>query len=301
MSRYEEIEAFVRTVEAGSFTAAAEQLRLAKSAISRRVQDLERRLGAQLLIRTTRQLTLTDDGGALFERGKRLLEDWREAEDAIGQRAETLAGAIRLAAPLSFGVKHLGPALIAFQEQHPAIRFDVDFSDRRVDLIAEGIDLAVRIGVLEDSSLIARKLAPIKMIAAASPAYLKRYGVPATPSDLKPMGDLRYDNRRADGWTFTSPEGLRETVKLEPVMIASNGDFLADAAIAGAGVTLQPSFILYEALRDGRLVPLLPDHTLPEVGLYALYPPTRHLSKRIRALVDHLAEHCGEAPYWDDW
>lgn len=301
MSRFEEIEAFVRTVDTGSFTAAAEQLRVAKSAISRRINELEQRLGAQLMIRTTRKLTLTESGQALYQRGKALLEDWNEAEGVVSDQRQALAGRIRLAAPLSFGIKHLGPMLLEFNELHPDIEFDIDFSDRQVDLVAEGIDLALRIGTLGDSSLVARKLAPIRMIAATSPAYLKRVGAPSIPADLKDWNELRYALRPVAPWTFTAQDGTTDTIRLSSDMRASNGEFLTEAAIAGRGLTIHPSFILYEALRAGDLVQILPDHTLAELGLYAVYPPTRHLSKRVRMLVDFLAVKCGETPYWDEW
>ena len=301
MSRYEEIEAFVRTVDTGSFTAAAEQLRVAKSAISRRINELEQRLGAQLMIRTTRKLSLTESGQALYERGKALLEDWNEAEGVVSDQRQALAGRIRLAAPLSFGVKHLGPMLLDFNEQHPDIEFDIDFSDRTIDLVAEGIDLALRIGTLEDSSLVARKLAPIRMIAATSPAYLEKMGVPTHPSDLTDWNELRYALRPDSPWTFTGPDGATETIRLSSDIRASNGEFLTEAAIAGRGLTIHPSFILYEALAAGKLVQILPDFKLQELGLYTVYPPTRHLSKRVRTLVDFLARSCGERPYWDEW
>lgn len=302
MSRYEEIEAFVRTVDTGSFTAAAEQLRVAKSAISRRINELEQRLGAQLMIRTTRKLTLTESGRALYQRGKALLEDWEEAEGVVSDQSQALAGRIRLAAPLSFGIKHLGPMLLEFNEQHPEIEFDIDFSDRQIDLVAEGVDLALRIvSTLGDSSLIARKLGPVKMVAAASPAYLERVGIPKTPSDLKNWNELRFTLRPETSWTFATPNGGTETIRLSSSIMASNGEFLTQAAISGRGLTIHPSFILYEALAEGSLVPILEDYKLAELGLYAVYPPTRHLSKRVRTLVDYLARACGDTPYWDKW
>ncbi len=299
MSRYEEFDAFIRTVEAGSFTAAAKQLRVAKSAISRRIQELEQRLGAQLLVRTTRKLTLTEDGEALFRRGKVLLEDWLEAEAVVSDRQDELSGTIRVAAPLSFGVAHLGLALLEFQKAHPNIQFDIDFSDRRVDLIAEGVDLAIRIGSLRDSSLIARKLAPIKMMVTASPAFWEENGIPKSVSDLKDLKELRYANRTESSWTFTDGEGRTESVALKTALTASNGTFLTQAAIAGMGVAIQPNFIIAQALRDGQLVRVLSDHALPELGLYAIYPPTRHLSKRVRTLVDFIATYFGDTPYWE--
>ncbi len=302
MSRYEEIEAFVRTVDAGSFTAAANQLRVAKSAISRRIQELEQRLGAQLLIRSTRRLSLTEAGRALYERSVTLLADWDEAENVIAKEQTALSGHIRLAAPLSFGVTHLGTALLAFMKQYPNVTFDIDFNDRKVDLISEGVDIAVRIGDLPDSSLIARRLATIKTVVAASPAYIAPYGMPKTPDDLRAMTELRYGYRNKIGWRFSGPEGSTHEIEVNSTLRATNGDFLRDAAVLGQGLVIEPTFILYEDLKAGRLVHLLPDYTLPQIAAYAVYPPTRHLSARVRALVDYLAEHCGGAePYWDNW
>lgn len=301
MSRYEELEAFVRTVDAGSFTDAAKQLQVAKSAVSRRLQDLESRLGARLLIRTTRKLSLTPDGEAFYKRAKALLADWKDAEDVVSNSSATLSGMIRLAAPLSFGVAHLGPALLQFKASHPDIEYDIDFSDRQIDMIAEGVDLTIRIGQLQDSSLVARKLATVRMLAAASPDYLKRHGVPNAPSDLKTLSELRYAYRSEIGWTFSSRDGVEETVTMAASIRATNGDFLTAAAIAGQGVVIQPSFLMYRELAAGTLVPLLDAYTLPELGLYAVYPPTRHLSKKVRNLVDFLKDYCGETPYWENW
>ncbi len=301
MSRFEELEAFVRTAEAGSFTAAAHQLRVAKSAVSRRISDLEQRLNVQLIVRTTRALALTEAGETLFQRARRLLDDWDEAETAASDGQARLSGSIRLAVPLSFGIDHLSASLIEFQAAHPLVRLDVDFSDRHIDLVAEGIDLAVRIGVLPDSTLVARRLAPVRMVVCASPDFIERHGVPEKPSDLSTLADLRYSNRTEAKWTFTAPNGSTEAITLKPGLSASNGAFLKDAAIAGHGVTILPSFILYDALKDGRLIRLLPNYQLPMLGIFAVYPSTRHLSKRVRALVDHLAKHCGETPYWDQW
>lgn len=300
MSRYEELEAFMRTVEAGSFTGAAKQLRVAKSAISRRIQELETRLGAQLLIRSTRKLSLTEAGQALYGRSVILLADWEEAENSVREDSAVLFGHIRLAAPLSFGVTHLGPALLDFTEAHPGISLDVDFSDRKVDLIAEGIDVAIRIGDLPDSSLIARKLADIKLVAVASPDYISAHGQTRTPDDLKSMTELRYGHRDKVSWIYKDPAGKTGSLDMRSTIRASNGEFLRDAAIAGQGVAILPSFIVYKAIESGELVKLLGDYTWPQLGAYAVYSASRNRSERVKALVAHLAEHCGgTTPYWD--
>lgn len=302
MSKYEDLEAFVRTIEAGSFTAAAQHMGVAKSAVSRRIQDLESRLGTQLIVRTTRKLNLTEQGRTLFERAKILLSDWDEIEANVTDTHAALQGPIKLAAPLSFGVNRLGPALISFMEQHPGIQLDIDFSDRRVDLIAEGKDLAIRIGKLSDSTLIARKLAVIRTIVAASPEYIKKHGMPKTPGELAEHPELRYSYRPHSRWQYSSSDGTSGDIELKPKMIASNGEFLKNAVIAGLGVIIEPTFILYDDLKSGRLIPILTELNWNELGAYAVYPPTRHLSKRVRVLVEYLAEHCGGSnPYWDNW
>jgi len=300
MSKYEEIETFIRVVEAGSLTKAAEQLKIAKSAVSRRLKELETRLGVQLMTRTTRKLTLTDTGETLYNRFVVLLADWEESESAASDAQAALAGSIRVAAPLSFGVSHLGPAIIDFMREHPLVDFDIDFSDRKVDLIAEGMDLAIRIGDLPDSSLIARKIAAMSIVAAASPRYLKEHGEPRTPDELTAHKELRYGYRQSSIWPYKTSEGVEGKIEMTARLRATNGEFLRDAAIAGEGILIEPRFILYENLRDGSLVEILPNYQLPELSAYAVYPPTRHLSVRVRAFVNFLVERYKGTPYWEN-
>lgn len=298
MSRYEEIEAFVRTIESGSFTQAAKQLGLSKSATSRRLSDLEDRLGTQLVLRTTRSLSLTEAGEALFQRAVGLLADWNEAEADSASGSCALAGRIRLAAPLSFGVQYLGPAILDFLELHPNVDFDIDFSDRQTDLISEGIDVAIRIGQLTDSTLVARKLARIEMLAAASPAYLDRQGRPKAPRDLNRFAELRYTNKPRKVWRYTGPNGVSGEIEMTSSLKANNGTFLTEAAIAGHGVTIEPAFLLCDAVRSGKLKILLADYSWSDVTAYAVYPPTRHLSLRVRTWVDFLVERFKGTPPW---
>lgn len=300
MSRYEEIEAFVRTVESGSFTRAAAQLGVAKSAISRRITELEARLGAQLLSRTTRKLTLTETGTAFLARTSTLLEAWEEAEALARETQTALSGKLRIAAPLSFGIAHLSPALMDFVCAHPEIDLDVDFSDRKSDLIAEGLDMAVRIGDLADSSLIARKLGPIRFVCAASPAYIATHGPITTPEDLMALNELAYTDRPKSSWSFKAPDGTRGSIEFAGRLGANNGDFLRDAALRGLGFVIEPSFLLYKNLRAGDLVTLLPDYEFPGLTAYAVYPPTRYVPARVRALIDHLIACFGKTPYWDE-
>jgi DNA-binding transcriptional LysR family regulator len=299
MSHLEEMQTFVRIVEAGSITRAAAQLDTVKSAVSKRLTDLEKRLGISLLTRTTRQQTLTDAGQNYYQHCVRILDDIDEVETALSDEQSALAGRIRLAAPISFGLMHLSPALRAFNQIHPAIIFDIDFNDRQQDLVAEGIDLAVRISNLADSSLIARKLSFTRLLICGSPDYLARNGTPQTAEDLL-YGHvkLQYANV-SPSWPLKGHNGETLSINLPAVLTANNGQFLCDAAIEGKGLILSPDFICANAIHDGRLVPVLEDclqHS--EVGVYAVYPQTRYLSRRVRLLIEFLRDYFSSRPNW---
>ena len=300
MDRFADLSMFVAVVDSGGISAAAERLGVAKSAVSRRLADLEGRLGAQLLRRTTRRLTLTDSGRAFHERAKNILADLEEAEQSVSQAHGALRGRLKVALPLAYGIRHVGPLITEFMALHPAVEFDLDFNDRRIDLMQEGFDLAIRVARLPDSSLIARRLAPVPSALCASPGYLARHGTPARAADLAGHEALVYSNlANPDTWNFVGPEGQPGSVKVPVRLRANNGEFLTRAAIAGQGIILHPTFYLDEAIRAGELVPLLTDHAWPQVNAYAVYPPTRHLSRRVRALVDFLAERLAGPPYRD--
>jgi len=303
LDRFENMQAFVRVVETGSITGAAQRLGVAKSAVSRRLAELEEHLGAQLFRRTTRRLNLTETGQGFYERCQRLLADLEEAEQAVAQEHATLRGTLRVAVPQSFGLLHLGPAIGAFAAAHPAIAFDLDFNDRQVDLVADGFDVAIRIAALGDSTLIARRLATIRHVVCASPAYLDAHGTPRTPEDLTAGGAHRclgYSNAAEPAiWRFEEPGGAPRSVRVALAMRANNGDFLCRAAIEGHGLILEPTFIVYRAIERGELVPILTDVAWPSIDAHAVYPQTRHLSQRVRAFVDFLAGRFAGVPYWD--
>ena len=300
MDKFEDLQAFVAVVEAGSFTAASERLDTAKSAVSRRISALEERLGVQLLRRTTRVLNLTETGKGFYEHAARILADLEEAEAAVQQEHGELRGKIRLALPLSFGVRHMCKPIAAFSKQHPKVQFDLNLNDRRIDLIEEGADLALRIGRLQDSSLIARRLFDARAVVCASPNYLSAHGAPQSPDDLKNHDCLVYSNLEdPDRWTYLDDAGEKRTVQVKPGMSASSGDFLMNAAAHGMGLVIQPTFIASESIRRGSLVPVLTDYDWPISPAYAVYPPTRHLSYRVRALIDFLAERFSGVPPWD--
>lgn len=299
MDRLDDMLAFIKVVDTGSFTAAADRLGLSKSVVSRRVAELEDRLGARLLNRTTRRLSLTEVGSAFHERCARILADLDEAERAVADLHAAPRGRLRVNAPVSFGVMHLAPAIAAFLERHPAIDMEIDLNDRYVDLVDEGYDLAVRIGRLRDSSLIARRLAPSRMVVCASPAYLERRGVPAQPEDLVQHNCLIYSNvPTAEQWTFRCGAQTR-SVRITGTLRTGNGDLLREAAMAGVGIAVLPTFLCGDALASGALFSVLPDAHVAESTVFAVYPQNRHLSPKVRAFVDFLATRFGPEPYWD--
>ena len=300
MGRLADIEAFTAVVASGSFSAAAERLGITKSVVSRRINRLESHLGTRLIRRTTRRLSLTEAGRHFYERAVRILADLEEAEQSVTRESSALRGTIRLAAPLSFGLYHLSQALAEFLERHPAIELDLDLNDRHVNLVEEGFDLALRIGDLEDSSLVARRLGTIRHATCASPDYLRRHGEPRHPEELAQHIGLQYAHvtpRRL--WRFVAPDGRIVVARPHIRIRSNNGDALAQAAAAGLGITTAPTFILSRYVQAGALVPILRDYLHPETGIHAVYPPGRLAPRRVRALADHLAARFGNEPYWD--
>jgi len=301
MDRFENLETFIAVVETGSFTAAADRLGVAKSAVSRRVSALEERLGAQLLTRTTRRLSQTDAGRAFYDRSVRILADLDEAESTVAETHGELRGRLRIALPLSFGVRHMCAPIAEFSAAHPGVTFELDLNDRRVDLVEEGADLAIRIGHLGDSSLIARRLFESRLIVCASPDYLERHGVPETPDALTEHDCLIYSNvADPDRWSYRDGAGQERRVDVNAAMRVSSGDFIVESAVRGLGIAMQPAFIAGDAIRRGELVPVLTDLSWPTTPAWALYPPARHLSSRVRAFIDFIAERFSGIPYWDE-
>ena len=300
MDRFKNMATFIRVVEAGGISAAADKLGVAKSAVSRRLKELEGHLGVELFHRTTRKMNLTDTGRAFYHQSVRIVEDVIEAEHATSQAHGTLKGSLKIALPSTFGLMHMGPAINEFLQENPQIEFDLDFNDREVDLIQEGFDLAIRIANLPDSSLIARRLAPIQFVMCASQVYLEQKDTPYSPDELRDHQCLVYSLMRDfEYWHLTDSNGREIRVKIQPYLKASTGEFLKDAAIEGLGIILVPSFIAYKEIESGALVPILEDYKLPQIEAYAIYPQTRHLSQRVRAFVDFLAKRFEGTPYWD--
>ena len=301
MDRFADLTTFNAVVETGSFTAAAERLEADKSVVSRRIAALEDRLGVQLLRRTTRQLSLTDTGKSFYEHSSRIVSDLLEAESAVLQQHGKLSGRLRVALPLSFGIRHMGAPIDRFNARHPDVFFDLDLSDRLVDLLQNDIDVAVRIGRLTDSTLIARRLFESRTVVCASPAYLEKHGVPQEPADLVGHDCLTYSLvNDPDRWDWFDDQGEHHSVQVKAVMSANNGDLLSQAAADGLGIVMQPTFIAHAYVRAGQLVPILEDTRWPSTPAWAVYLPTRHLSYRVREFIDFLVDYFADTPYWDE-
>jgi DNA-binding transcriptional LysR family regulator len=295
MDRFQEMRVFAAVVDAGSFVGAADALDISKAAVSRIVSDLEARLGVRLLHRTTRRLSLTTDGDVFVLRCRDLLAGVEEAEAEITQRSGQAVGLLKVSAPFSFGVLRLGPLWGGFLAAHPQIEMEITLSDRFVDLVDEGFDLALRIARLEDSSLVSRRLSSTRLVLCASPRYLKAHGKPRHPSELAGHAVLAYNLLAAgDTWQFDGPEG-RVSVKVHAKMRTNSGDTCRAVALAHHGIVLQPSFLVEDDLRAGTLVELMPEYKSPDLGIYAVYPSRKHLLPKVRLLIDYLAATLGRA------
>jgi DNA-binding transcriptional LysR family regulator len=299
MDRLQSLVAFTKVVESGSFARAAERLDVSVSAVSRRVAELEAHLGVRLLNRTTRRLSLTESGQAFHELCVQLLADLEEAEEAITSAAIVPRGTLRLTASISFGTRYLASAIAEFQRQYPQLRFEIELSDRAVDLVDEGLDLAIRIGDIGSKALIGRRIGVSQMICCAAPSYLARRPAPRTPGDLASHPCLTYAYSSAgNAWRFTDPKRMVHEVKVSGPAHANNGAMLAALAQAGVGINLEPDFIVADDVRAGRLIPLLPGYVAPVIGIYAAYPSRRHLSAKVRSFIDFLVQRYAEDPPW---
>ena len=290
MDRLDALRAFVRVAELGSFAAVAQQLGVARSVVTRQVAALEAHLGAKLMLRSTRRLSLTSAGTAYLEKCRVILNLVDAAETGVAEERVVARGNIRIGLPLSFGLKRLAPLLLDFAEQHPQVSLEMDYTDRRVDLVEEGFDLSIRItGRLAPSDVV-RRLGACRLMVVASPGYLAQHGRPRAPAELAGHECLGYLGDANPGlWSFTVG-GRVEGISVRSRFSASNGDALADAATRGLGITLQPDFIVQPYLADGRLEQVLAEFEPPELGVYALLPGGRHQPYRVRLLVEFLAE-----------
>lgn len=298
MIRIEGISAFVATVEQGSISGAARQLRLSKSVVSERLAELERSLGSALLHRTTRRLSLTEDGTAFLPRAQRITRDVTEAAADIAERRGTLAGPLRIAAPVTFGHMHLGPALYPFLKSHPDIQLTLDLDDRRIDVASSGHDAIIRQGVIDDTRLVVWRLAKSRRILTASAGYLAEHGTPACLQDLQGHRGIFYTNRGASDWHFRTEDGP-VTIQAKQALGVNNGDMIRDAVAAGLGIAMLPAFIAGPAIKAGKLVAIPLAIAPDEEWIYMAHSQGRDPSAKLRALRDHLKEAFGDPPYWE--
>ncbi len=301
MSRLDELEVFVRIVDTGSLSGAARALGVSKAHVSKRLAALEDRLGARLLQRTTRKVSLTDAGRSFYDRAGTILRDLEEAERAVVSLQSAPRGLLRMSVPMSFGQRYVLPLALEFMRRHPELAVEISFSDRRVNLVEEGYDLAVRVGTLGDADVVRRRIAPTRNFLCATPAYLDAHGTPRTLADLRSHPCLLYVFESEVGvWRLQGADG-EEAVRLSGPLLTNYGEAILDAVRLGLGVALLPDFYVAEDLRSGRLAAFLTGATdSGERGIWALYPHHRHLSAKVRLFVDLLAERLGPRPPWAD-
>jgi DNA-binding transcriptional LysR family regulator len=293
------MEVFTQVVAAGGFSAAARRMGLSRSAVSKHISELETEIGVQLLFRTTRRMTPTEAGLAYDERCRAILDEVAETEAAITDAEQQPRGLLRVNAPMSFGILHLGPAVADFMAAHPDLQVQMILDDRFVDPVAEGFDVTIRIAEMEDSSLIARRIGAARMAICAAPDYLARHGVPELPDDLRNYDCLHYGNLPSSThWRLTGPDGTHR-VPIRARLCTNNGQVLRDAAVAGLGICALPTFIVGPELQAGRLASVLPDYTFGEITLHALYAPSRYLAAKVRVFIDFLVDRFGDRPSWD--
>lgn len=301
MDRLNGMRLFVEVVKRGSFTQAAEKTGLSRAQLSKSVMQLESFLGARLLNRTTRKISLTETGQIYFERCAAILQEVEEADAVAREMTANPSGTLLLAAPTSFGVRHLQDLIPQYLAKYPQVQIRLSLNDRFVDVIAEGFDLVIRIAELADSSLISRRIAPCKRVFCAAPEYLAKFGIPQVPQDLAIHRCLIYSNElKPDSWDLHGPEGV-ESIAINGPFCSDNGDVLRSAAIAGLGVTLLPTFIIGPDLQAGRLRQVLPDYCPPEIAIYAVFPSRKFLSAKVRSFIEYLADNFNDRPEWDNY
>lgn len=300
MDRLTSMAVFVAAVEEGSLVGAARRFGLSPSMAGKHVSAIETDLQARLLQRSTRMLKLTEVGKAYYSRCKQILEAVEDANAEAQEAQASVKGILRIAAPTTFGAMHLGPIIGSFLEAYPEVAIEILLSDRYIDLLAEGVDLAIRIGLLQDSNLVARRLAPCRMVYCAAPSFLKRHGQPRTAEELRRASRLAFTDAVSTGdWTLTDPDGQTHLID-GPVRLASNNmQMLLCAALTGAGVAYGPSFVFGPSIASGTLVALLEDHRTSDLAIHAVYPTKRHTSLKLRRFVDFLSLQLGSASFLD--
>ncbi|MGH6646863.1 LysR family transcriptional regulator [Aquabacterium sp.] len=301
MSKLPDLEAwaiFAKVAETGSFAKAAADLNLSQPTVSKAITRLEGRLRTVLFHRTSRKMSLTASGQASLERAARILSEGEAVEAEVTEQSKSLRGGIRIAAPMSFGVLHLGPALPLFMQQHPDVTLDVHFSDEMIDVVDQGFDLALRISNLPDSSLLARRLCSVRILLVGSPAYFEQHGHPQHPRDLASHRALRYANTRVgEAWRFRHKKKGEFAQVVPSSLKVNNAEALVPALRAGLGLALQPEFLAWEDLQSGAVQTTLADWQVPSIALHIVSPPGRAKPARVQALIEFLARHFAEAPW----
>jgi len=299
MDTIDGMRTFVTVVSEGSFSAAAERLDMSPQLVSKYVGQLETRLGARLLNRSTRRLSITEAGQAYFDRCQYVLAEIDEMENAVGDATVAARGTLRINAPMTFGTLHLSKAIAEYQRSQPEVNVELTLDDRVVDIVSEGYDIAIRVGRLQESSLVARKLAPVRLVVCGSPDYFAERGIPQAPEDLDAHNCLRYTiSSDQNRWRFRDGEKMHD-VRANGSFSANNGDALRLAALAGVGLIIQPTFIVSEDIRNGRLQIVLEDYEVEPMGVYAIYAHRQYLSGKVRTFVEFLAGYFGSPPYWE--
>ena len=290
---------FTHVVEAHGFTAASARLGLSRASVSKHIAQLEAHLGGQLLQRTTRRVSLTEIGKAYYARCKAILEDVTEAESLVSGLSSEPRGTLRLNVPMTFGLRQIAPLLGRFTALYPNLHIDLSFSDRLVDVVEEGYDLVIRIAKLKDSNLIARRLAPARLVICASPDYLEQHGRPQTAEELSRHRCLRYSYASNSNEWRISKKGREQRIRVSGPLLLNNGDAICTAAEHGAGIAMLPTFIVGDSIRTGRLDRILEDYECPSVGIHAVYSSSRHLTAKVRTVIDFLDAEISDPPVWD--
>jgi len=301
MDNINEMQVFARVVDAGGFSSAARSLSLSPSAVSKQITRLEDRLGVRLLTRTTRRLNLTEEGDAFYHRVKRILSDIDEAEQAVSLSKTAPRGHLRVSCSVAFGEKQIAPIVPEFLDRYPEVALELMLSDGIVDLVEEGIDVAVRMGKLSNSAMVARKLGNNKRRICAAPAYVERYGVPEEPDDLHHHNCLGFAGHNTlNEWPFKYPDGRRQTIRAEGNFVANNGESIYDLCRLGLGIARAADFLVSDDIKEGRLIEVLADFIEDEPApIHAVYPDPRHLSPKTRAFIDFLVEKFTPIPPWE--
>jgi len=299
MDFVQSLRTLVRVADAGSFIRAAEQLDTSNAAVTRQIAALEKHLSTRLLHRTTRKISLTSSGEVFIEKARKILDEVAEAESLANAEP---SGVLRISASFTFGVAHLSRLLPGFRSRYPKLRLDIDLSERMVDLVVEGIDVALRITREPSPHLVARPIALVDLVVCASPMYLKKRGMPKHPSELSGHETLAYSYLAAgDSWEFSRDGGEATAVRIQPSVHSTNGELLRELALSGGGIIMEPAILVASDLMRGTLVQLLPEWKAPALTLHVVYLNQRQLAPKVRAFIDYLVEAIGPHPYWENW